>query len=117
MKLIELLEGMQNQYGEMSINEKVGLLLRIADDYDVHDIMQQIVTDEEINDIIQEHIDNGATWTTIYFMLQGIRMANQRYYYFNGYGHIENLTPRLFCILLEDFIDEIKYNDLESEEI
>ena len=117
MKLITLLEGMRNQYDEMSINQKVELLLRIADDYDLYDITQQIVTDEQINDIIQEHIDNGANWTSIYFMLQGIRMANQRYYYFNGYANIENLTPRLFYILLDDFIDEVKYNQLENEEI
>lgn len=117
MKLITLLEGLRNQYGEMSINQKVELLLKIADDYEIHDITQQIVTDEEIDEIIHERLDNGAGWEGIYFMLQGIRMLNQRYYYFNGYANIENLSPRLFYILLDDFIDEVKYNNLENEEV
>ena len=117
MKLITLLEGLRNQYDGSSINQKCDLLVEIAEDYELFDTMTQIVADEEINSLVQEHIDIGSSWESIYYMLSGIKMANQKYYYFNGYEHLENLSARLFYNLLDDFIEEIKFKNLENEEI
>ena len=115
MKLITFLEGLKNEYDGSSVNQKCKLLLKIADEYELYDTMSQIVTDEQINYLVQEHLDNGSSWESIYYMLSGIKMANQRYYYFNGYKNLENLSERLFYDLLDDFIEEIKCKGLENE--
>ena len=117
MKLITLLEGFRNQYDGSSINQKCDLLVEIAEEYELFDTMTQIVADEEINSLVEEHLSIGSSWETIYYMLSGIKMHNQRYYYFNGFHHLENLSARIFYNLLDEFIEEVKFKKLENEEI
>ena len=111
MNIITLLENLKNDKA-MSIYEKTDILFRIADEYDVYDTLNQVVREEEIDYIIKDY-----SWERIYFFLAEIKDLNQEYYYLNGYGNLENLTTEKLDIILEDFIEEIKYNGLENEEI
>ena len=110
--LLQLLESLKDE--DILMYDKIDILIEIAEDYELFDTMTQIVADEEINSLVQEHLDIGSSWETIYYMLSGIKMSNQRYYYFNGYKHLENLSERLFYDLLDDFIEEIKFRELSD---
>lgn len=112
--LLNFLEALKNDE-DMYMYDKVDILFKIADDYDVHEILEQIVTDEEIDDILKSYIDDGSNWERIAIFFCDIRLLNQKYYIIDGYGNISNLSLRTFNIILDDFIEEIKYKGLENE--
>ena len=111
MNIITLLENLKNDK-DMVLYNKVDELFRIADEYDLYDTLNQVVREEEIDYIIKDY-----SWDRVYFFLADIKVLNQQYYHLNGYGNLENLTTEKLDIILEDFIEEIKYNGLENEEI
>ena len=114
--LLQFVESLK-QDEKLYMYDKVDILIEIAEDYELYNTMTQIVADEEINSLVEEHLEIGSSWETIYYMLSGIKMTNQRYYYFNGFHHLENLSARIFYNLLDEFIEEIKFKNLENEEI
>ena len=101
----------------MYMYDKISIFLKIADDYGIHEITDQIVTDGEIDDILKSYIDDGSEWERIAIFFSDIRLLNQKYYFIDGYGNLSNLTLRQFNIILDDFIEEIKFKGLENEEI
>ena len=111
LKFLETLKDDEN----ILMYDKVNILFKIADDYDVHEILEQIVTDDDINEIVRGYLNDWSSWELIAIFLSDIRLLNQPYYYLNGYGSISNLTLRQFNIILDDFIEEIKYKGLENE--
>ena len=116
MKKTTLLKFLQTlKQDDMHIYDKVDILFKIAYDYDVHEILDQIVTEEEIDDILKAYIDDGSNWERIAIFFCDVRLLNQKYYFIDGYGNLSNLTLRQFNIILDDFISEIKYKGLENE--
>lgn len=116
MKLITVLENLRED-NQMSIYKKTDELFKIAYDYSVYDLLDVIVTNEDIEVIIEEYVNSGSSWERIAIFLSGVKVLNQQYYHLNGYGNLENLTSEKFYILLDDFIDEVKYKGLENEEV
>ena len=116
MKLITVLENLKND-NEMSIYMKTDELFKIADKYDVHELLEQIVDDEQINMIVKDYMTDWNSWELVAIFLADVKVLNQEYYYLNGYGNLENLTSSHFDNILYDFIEEIKYKGLENEEI
>ena len=116
MKLKEMLENLKNN-DDMFIYDKVSVLFEIADKYSVYDTVDQIIKEDVIDDIIRDYLSTGSTWERIAIFLSGVKVLNQDYYHLNGYGNLENLSGRQFYIILDDFIEEIKYKGLENEEI
>ena len=111
MKLIQVLENIKNN-DDMYMYDKVDILFKIADDYDVHEILDQIVTDDEIDEILRGRINEGNSWESIAIFLCDVRLLNQKYYFIDGYGNLSNLSLRQFNIILDDFIEEIKFKGL-----
>ena len=97
---------------DMHIYDKVDILFKIADDYDIHEILDQIVTDEEIEDVLRGRINDGDSWESIAIFFCDVRLLNQKYYYLNGYQNLENLNLRTFNNILDDFISEVIYKKL-----
>lgn len=116
MKLKRFLENLKDDEN-MFIYDKVDILYQIADENDVHETLEQIVRADVIDDIIRDYMSTGSTWERIAIFLSGVKVLNQAYYYLDGYGNLENLSANKFYIILEDFIEEIKYKRLENEEV
>ena len=111
--LLKLLESLKTDE-QMNIYEKTDVLFQIAIDYDVHEILDQIVTDDEIDEILRGRINECNSWESIAIFLCDVRLLNQPYYFIDGYGNLSNLSLRTFNIILDDFIEEIKYKGLED---
>ena len=111
MKLITVLENLKNDK-DMYLYDKVDILFKIADEYNVYDTLNQVVREEEIDYIIKDY-----SWERIAIFLSGLKVLNEPYFILNGYGNLENLSTEKLDIILEDFIEEVKYNELENEEI
>ena len=111
MKLITVLENLKNDK-DMYLYDKVDILFKIADEYNVYDTLNQIVREQEIDYIIKDY-----SWERIAIFLSGVKILNEPYFILNGYGNLENLTSEKLDTILEDFIEEVKYNGLENEEI
>ena len=114
--LLKFLESLK-QDEDMYMYDKVNILFKIADEYDVHEILQQIVTDDDIDEILRGRINEGDSWESIAIFFSDIRLLNQPYYFIDGYGNLSNLTLKQFNIIITDFIEEIKFKNLENEEI
>ena len=109
--LLQLLESLKTDEN-MNIYQKTDILFKIADEYDVHEILDQIVTDDEIDGILRGMINEGNSWESIAIFLCDVRLLNQKYYFIDGYGNLSNLSLRQFNIILYDFIEEIKFKGL-----
>ena len=96
----------------MYMYDKVYSLFKIADEYDVHEILSKIVSDEEIDDILKSYIDDGSEWERIAIFFSDIRFLNQPYYFIDDYGNLSNLTFRQFNIILDNFMEEVKFKGL-----
>lgn len=116
MKLMQVLENLKNDEN-MFIYDKVNILYQIANEFDVYGAIEQIISADVIDDIIRDYMSTGSSWERIAIFLADVKVLNQDYYYLNGYGNLENLSGEKFYIILDDFIEEIKYNGLENEEI
>ena len=116
MKLITVLENLKNDEN-MFIDDKVNTLFGIAGEYDIYETLDQIVKADVIDDVIRDYMNTGSTWERIAIFLAGIKVLNQEYYYLDSYENLENLTTEKLDIIIEDFIEEIKDNGLENEEI
>lgn len=110
MKLMQVLENLKNDKG-MCLYDKVDILYQIAIEHDLYDTINEIVREDDIDYIIKDY-----SWERIAIFLSGVKFF-EKYYYLNGYGNIQNLSASQFDIILEDFIEDIKYNGLENEEV
>ena len=109
--LLKFLESLK-QDEDMRMYDKVNILFQISNEYNVHEILEQIVSDEEIDDILKSYIDDGSNWERIAIFFSDIRLLNQPYYFIDGYGNLSNLSLSTFSNILDDFISEIKFKEL-----
>lgn len=116
MKLIQVLENIKND-DNMFIYDKVDILYQIYYEHDVYDVLEQIVDDEQINMTLKYYINELNSWESAFIFMRDIKEINKPYYYLNGYGNLENLTADKFDIILDDFIQEVKYKGLENVEV
>ena len=91
MKLKDLLENIKND--DMGFYKKVSNLIRIANDFGL-DSAEQIVTDEQINKIIKDYLEDWNSWQLIAIFLADVELISEPYYYLNRYGNLEKLITK-----------------------
>ena len=104
----ELIESLIKNYDrDYAVRE----ILNLAYDYDLEDYVENIISEDTIDDLVQSRFDRSG-WKGVTCMLSKINYLNDEYYLMNGYGNLEELTIGY----LECVFDNLKRELLELME-
>lgn len=70
----------------------------------------EIVSYEEINEMVRERLDNGD-WKSVKCFLSGAEINSSMGYYLDGYDNVETINKDWIIMKLEEVLSEIKYNE------
>lgn len=88
--------------------EDIDNIMNDADfDYEYFKIEYGFITSEDADILIKSEINNYSIDRMSCFLAK-IETINQDYYYINGYGNLENITPELLECFRSDLITELK---------
>ncbi len=76
---------------------------------DAHDYVGDIVSDEELDEMVRHEAESGG-WQRVAHFLDGIKYMSEDYYYINGYANAENLSQVTLDAIVDDMMNEIKRN-------
>ena len=104
--LKERLNSIENSIKYHGKDYAVGKILNLAYDYDLEDRVENIISREVIDDLVQFRLDKSG-WEGVACMLSKINYVTDEYYLIDGYGNLEELTKEYLECIFDDLKNEL----------
>ena len=108
------LEQLSEALEEMMVDRDlvVSEMFDIAYEYEIEEIMSDIVGEEEIGYLIEDRMNIGG-WQSVTCLLANIEYLNDSYYMLDGYGNLKDITIGYLECLIHDMINELERQGIE----
>lgn len=115
--VMSILNDIEENIKKGNIEDIVADMYDLANEYEEisNIINENIITTEEIDELVKEKINNHGDWVEIKILLDDIKYNLNEYYYIDGYGNIKDLTIKHLELMYEDIKYELT-DILEEEE-
>lgn len=112
-EMVSYLQGLDTAEPILKGNYDMGDVINFANEIEKEEHVEHIIDDESLDEFVEYQAKvNG--WQRVAHMLHKIDYMNEKYYYINGYGNIENVPVGHEEMLVKDMLSEIKEDFLDK---
>lgn len=106
--VMSILNDIEENIKKGNIEDIVADMYDLANEYEEisNIINENIITTEEIDELVKEKINNHGDWVEIKILLDDIKYNLNEYYYIDGYGNIKDFMYEDIKYELTDILEE-----------